>query len=406
MIAEHLRIGTWDLVKGLSHGRDDDFAPRFAMQIINEASLCKTRIRSNNYINSQGFNLLNGMSVLASDNHIHDFLDSHTVAQAVELQDSLAIIRNNRGHYSGQNVAVDPHRIISSTKRIAQKKKKQANKTPEKMLQTFFANDSSTGQPICFNIGSSSKNTTRATLELLERVSKIKPKALILADKEHYTSKLFEQTKKDHGFELLVPVISSKRTREIERKIKYSRMWPGYAVAETTFAFSGKKEIFRLLVQREGENKENYTYKSFLTLSDKPAQDLMTKHYGERWSIEEFFNFDGAIGFDKAGTQNLNVRYNKMTLALIAQAASYEFRKKLPQTYKKWNAEHLADAVFSNIDGDIRVEKDTIIVTCYNAPEEFKLKQNYQNLPEKLAKEGIDPKIPWLYNFKIDFRFK
>jgi len=27
-------------------------------------------------------------------------------------------------------------------------------------------------------------------------------------------------------------------------------------------------------------------------------------------------------------------------------------------------------------------------------------------LPEKLAQEGIPPYVPWLYNFKLDFRFK
>ena len=63
-------------------------------------------------------------------------------------------------------------------------------------------------------------------------------------------------------------------------------------------------------------------------------------------------------------------------------------------------------AIFSKIDGDIRVKDDTIIVTCYNAPEELNLNQHYQGLPEKLLSEGIDPKIPWLYNYKLDFRFK
>jgi len=27
-------------------------------------------------------------------------------------------------------------------------------------------------------------------------------------------------------------------------------------------------------------------------------------------------------------------------------------------------------------------------------------------MPEKLSSEGINPKIPWLYDFKLDFRFK
>jgi len=27
-------------------------------------------------------------------------------------------------------------------------------------------------------------------------------------------------------------------------------------------------------------------------------------------------------------------------------------------------------------------------------------------MPEKLSSEGINPTIPWLYDFKLDFRFK
>ena len=95
-----------------------------------------------------------------------------------------------------------------------------------------------------------------------------------------------------------------------------------------------------------------------------------------------------------------------MSLALLAQAATYELRKKLPQPYNRWNSTHLADALLTKIDGDIRVRDDTIIVTCYNAPEELNLQNNYQGLTEKLMAEGVNPKVPWLYNFKLDFRFK
>ena len=66
----------------------------------------------------------------------------------------------------------------------------------------------------------------------------------------------------------------------------------------------------------------------------------------------------------------------------------------------------MAQALFTKIDGDIRVEDDTIIITCYNAPDELNLQNNYQNLPARLKSEGINPQIPWLYNFKLDFRFK
>ncbi len=56
--------------------------------------------------------------------------------------------------------------------------------------------------------------------------------------------------------------------------------------------------------------------------------------------------------------------------------------------------------------GYLKVRNDTIIVTLYNVPDELNLRRYYENLPEKLEKECIDPRVPWMYNFKLDFRFK
>ena len=112
------------------------------------------------------------------------------------------------------------------------------------------------------------------------------------------------------------------------------------------------------------------------------------------------------MGFDRASTFNLNIRYGKMSLALLAQAATCELRKKLPKPYSRWNSTHLAEAVFTKMDGDIRVKDNTIIVTCYNVPKELNLHNQYQDLPARLIAHGIDPRMPWLYNYKLDFRFK
>jgi hypothetical protein len=34
------------------------------------------------------------------------------------------------------------------------------------------------------------------------------------------------------------------------------------------------------------------------------------------------------------------------------------------------------------------------------------MRSHYAGLPDKLSAEGIDPHIPWLFNLKLDFRFK
>ena len=48
----------------------------------------------------------------------------------------------------------------------------------------------------------------------------------------------------------------------------------------------------------------------------------------------------------------------------------------------------------------------TVIVTYYNAPDADKLKAHYVDLPAKLKAEKIDPRVPWLYEFELDFRFR
>ena len=58
-----------------------------------------------------------------------------------------------------------------------------------------------------------------------------------------------------------------------------------------------------------------------------------------------------------------------MTMALIAQAAIDGLRKRLAPPAASWDAEHLAKAYFAGLEGDVRVDTNTIIVTYYNAPD-------------------------------------
>ena len=300
LVAEHMRLGSWDLIKGYTGGDDNDFNPRIAMQLVNEAALCRNRIRPQNQITNQGFELLNGMRVLVTDEQVHNLLNTHTIAQTKNFQENLAKIRLINGHYKGKVIAIDPHRIITSSKRIMPKKKKQPTKPSEKMLQTFFSLDAQTGQPIVFGMGSTAERPISATLKLIDSTDVVSDNALILADKEHYNEEIFKKISNGQTFELLVPAISSKKIRETEKSLTYKFMWSGYYIAETEMSFANSQKKYRLIVQREGERPDDYSYKSFLTTSKKSGVELLSERYGERWSIEEFFKSEGAMGFDTA----------------------------------------------------------------------------------------------------------
>ncbi len=131
----------------------------------------------------------------------------------------------------------------------------------------------------------------------------------------------------------------------------------------------------------------------------------MTDDFPQRWHAEEFFNAHQDLGWDRAGTHNLNIRYGHMTMALLAQATLAQLRQRLGQPAAGWDAAHLAKSIFQGLEGDVRVSGKTILVTYYNAPNVDRLRPIYEHLPAKLEQDQIAACIPWLYGFKLDFRF-
>jgi hypothetical protein len=282
------------------------------------------------------------------------------------------------------------------------------------MAQTFFAIDGDTGQPVCFTTGTAARTVSRATPELLEMAAAIllpQPRAtLVLADAEHFSTELIEQVRTQTPFDLLIPMTVQpgqlQRLRQIPAE-QFVRRWVGYATLRTTHTCTRPKGYtLPLLVQRLGEPPAQCKFNAFVCTTDRDELEALTDDYPKRWHVEEFFNTDQDLGWERAGTQNLNVRYGHMTLALLAQAALRRLRLRLGEAVARWDAKHLARDVLAGLEGDVRVNEDTIVVTYYNAPNADLLRSHYEGLPAKLRREQVDPEIPWLYNYKLDFRFR
>jgi hypothetical protein len=159
-------------------------------------------------------------------------------------------------------------------------------------------------------------------------------------------------------------------------------------------------------VQRGGENPQTFHYEAFLATRYRDEVLDLAIRYPQRWHVEEFFNAYQSLGWKRAGTLNLNIRFGQMSMALIAQTVCDQLRKRLGDPFASWDAPHFASAIFQGTDGDIGVRDNTIVVTLYNAPNRDLLKKHYENLPQILERENVDPRIPWLYNFRLDFRFR
>lgn len=414
LVPEHLRLGTWDLLCGWTQQPTVRIEPRLALQLVHEAALCLRGVRERRYVALRGFEILNGLPFLATDTAVHHLLDSHTVAEAQELQVALGKIRRVSGDFAGRLLLIDPHRPYSHSRRHLRRHRKDQASKPKKTAQMLFCLDADTEQPLCCTLSTSARTVTQATPEILELAARIlhpvPQDALVAADAEHFTAELIDHVHLHTPFDLITPISAQRSTQQRLHAIpgeEFTPWWAGYATAVLPYQpHHSQSGPYYELVQRQGEQPDQWHFNSFLSTTDRDPVNALTRDYPKRWHLEEFFNFNQALGWRHAGTLNLNIRYGQMTTAMLAQAAIHRLRSRLGEPYRHWDAGHMASAVFRGLEGDIRVVRDTVVVTYYNAPNKHLLRSQYEDLPEKLMAEKVDPRIPWLYGFQLDFRFK
>jgi hypothetical protein len=414
LVPELLRLGAWDLVCGWTGQSPERVGPRLALQLIHEAALCRTGVRHRRTLNQRIFELANGLPFLASDLAVHELLGARSVADSQHLQVALGQIRRASGHFQGRLLAIDPHRVRSFSKRHMRLHRDRDRRRPTKVAQTFFALDAETGQPLCFTTGTAACTAAAAAEDVLKLASDIlNPQAgqvLVLADSEHFTAELLDRVKTQTHFDLLVPMPRQRGLRAQLRALPpelFRPRWAGYATAKLAYTPQDSHAgPFYQYVQRQGERPEESDFNAFLGTRDGDEVEELVEDFPKRWHVEEFFNAHQPLGWNRAGTCNLNIRYGQMTMALIAQAAIDQLRKRLAPPTANWDAKHLATAYFTGLEGDVRLQDQTIIVTYYNLANADSLRAHYEDLPAKLRAEKIDPRVPWLYGFELDFRFR
>jgi len=414
LVPEHLRLGTWDLLCGWSGQPTPAIAPRLALQLVHESALCVTGVRQRRALSQKGFEVANGLPFIAADPAIHDLLDAHPIAHALSLQKALGRLRRASGHFRGRLLALDPHRMRSYSQRQMRRRQDKDGGTPRKMAQIFVCFDVETAQPIAFTTATASRTATDAACQLLDIVRDIlhpDPAAppLVLADTEHLSADLFDYVRNQTPFDLLVPVprrAGPYRAIAALPSDSFTPHWAGFATTKRPYRLHNGAASLHQFLQRTGESPDHYAYKAFLCTRRRNEVDALTRDYPRRWHIEEFFNAHQALGWQRAGTLNLHIRYGQMTFALLAQTVVHQLRSRLGEPFQTWSAQHFADQLLSGLDGDLRVHDDTLLVTFYNAPHADRLRPLYEHLPARLVQEGVDPHIPWLFGFKLDFRFK
>ena len=276
------------------------------------------------------------------------------------LQIALGQIRRTSGDFAGKLLAIDPHRTRSYSKRQMRRFRDDQKVRAYKVAPTFFALDADTHQPVCFTIATSAQTATRAAIDLLEQAAEILAsppgKTLVLADIEHLSVELFQHVQLHTPFDLLVPMRNERSLQKQLRAIpseQFTRRWAGFATMKQPYKMASYAAgPFFQFVQRTGERQPDaYRFGAFLSTTDRDEVDALTLDYPKRWHVEEFFNAHQALGWNRAGTMNLNIRYGQMTMALIAQAALHRIRRLLDEPYSTWDADSFRQVTAGGLGG-------------------------------------------------------
>jgi hypothetical protein len=331
LVPEHLRLGTWDLLLRWTGPSAERVEPRLALHLVQEAALCLCSFRQGRTLSQKGFELAHGLPFVPTDQAVHDLLDAHTVEQAQHWQMALGKLRRASQHFTGRILALDPHRMTSPSKRLMPRHRFSAKEKPTKMGQTFFLLDTETGQPLCFTLASSAPSVVQASPDLLRMAAQIlslpsqaAAKPLVLADKEHFSQELFTCARQQGCFDLLCPVPAFPNRLKRWGKIPaddITPQWPGYATTTQPYCFEDDPTgLCYEMVPRNGGAKKDFHFQGFVSTVARPEMPTLTRDYPQRWHGEEFFKFNQALGWHRTGTLNLNVRYGRMSMALLAPA--------------------------------------------------------------------------------------
>ena len=94
-----------------------------------------------------------------------------------------------------------------------------------------------------------------------------------------------------------------------------------------------------------------------------------------------------------------------LSLRLLAFHALDNFRHDLGTGYRSKTPEMIHRELIDGVQGRVQLRGDTITVNIYGFEHQAAAASILTNLEGKLARAGIDPRIPWLGNRRLEFAF-
>lgn len=364
-----------------------------------------TGIRAVDSVSRADFGLLAGLPFLPSVSAQYRFLHDVPVKDGLDFQTTLGKRLVSLSQLSpGSPVNVDGHSI----KTYSRKEMKLSFLSKEdrygKAIRTFYTQDQESKKPLVALAAYSGTTVSQITNQLATHTRDVLGRDfLMVADKEWYCGQLIQELHKQWGVEVLTPVKSSpKRKAEFDAVPldKYDRTaWGNIATLYTTMTnFEGP---MRLLLKRRRDGK---FFALVTPATEMTAADAMPV-YSKRWRIENFFAENAFLGMDRLPSLDLNAIQTMLSLRLLAYHVVDNFRHDLGHIFKDKTPELIHREFVAGVQGRVQLRSDVIEVSVYGFQHQGAVESILTNADVKLENANVDPRIPWLGNRRLRFKF-
>lgn len=402
-----LQLGGHDLLASLGPAKPEGLPKeRLALGIVFESIFGYTDgIRAVDSVSRADFGLLAGLPFLVSPASQYRFLQSVPMNEALDFQIALGRRLLCLGQLTpGLAVNVDGHNL----KTFSRKAMKRSFLTREgrygKAIRTFYTQDQESQKPLMALAAYSGTTVSQVTHKLARLTRDILGRDfLLVADKEWYCGQLLQELHKHYGVAVLTPVKRSpKRLKEFDAVPldHYDQtVWGNVAAVYTTLTnFDGP---LRMLLKRQPHGK----YFALITPARDMSAETAMPTYTKRWRIENFFADNAFLGINRLPSLNLNAIQTALSLRLLAFHLVDNFRHDLGSDYRHRTPQRIHREFIDGVQGRIQLRGAFIEVSVYGFEHEAAAAAILTNLDAKLEHAGVDPRIPWLGNRRLRFKF-
>jgi hypothetical protein len=362
-------------------------------------------IRAVDSVSRTDFGLLAGLPFLPSVSTQYRFLQDVPVQDGLDFQTKLGKQLISLGQVTpGFPVNVDGHNI----KTFSRKAMKLSFLTKEdrygKAIRTFYTQDQESKKPLIALAAYSGTTVSQVTRQLSAQTRDILGRDFFMvADKEWYCGQLIQELHQQYGVAVLTPMKSSTKRKEQFDAVpldKYDRtIWGNIATLYTTRTnFDGP---IRLLLKR----RRNGKYFALITPATEVTAETAMPVYTKRWRIENFFAENAFMGMHRLPSMNLNTIQTMLSLRLFAYHVMDNFRYDLGHDYRNKTPELIHREFVDGIQGRVQLRSDVIEVNVYGFQHQAAVESILTNVDAKLKHADVDPRIPWLGNRRLRFKF-